>query len=216
MAGLDVEIVGVVDDVRAVTLADAPPPMAFFPLAQRPVAARALDVRTAGAPETAAAAVRRALASAAPDVPVESIMTMDERVHRGLSQTRLVVFLTSGFGGVALGLAGFGLFGVLSYAVATRTRELGVRMALGASPARVVRGVVGDGLWLVLGGVLLGLPFVLLAGRLAATLVSGIGAHDAPAIAAAAGTLFAVGAACGLGPALKASRVDPMETLRAE
>src|SRR4030095_4237452 len=128
---------------------------------QRPTLPRTLEVRTSVDPDSTIAAVRRAIIEAAPGLPIESIEPVTARIERNLSQERLVVLLTSGFSALSLGLAGFGLFAVLSYAVARRMSEIGLRMALGASRSRVVWSVVRDGVWLVMCGLLLGLPLAL-------------------------------------------------------
>lgn len=212
---LDTEIVGVVEDARSLANLRAPAvPSVFEPLAQRPVVPRALEVRTIAAPAATMAAVRRAIGEASPGLPIESMEPMALRVQRGLSQERLVVWLTSGFGALALGLAGFGLFGVLSYAVARRTPELGLRLALGASRSRLLWSVVRDAVRLVIYGVLLGLPLVLIGGRLASTLFFGVSAHDPVTLAVATLVLVLVGMACSAAPARRASRVDPMAALR--
>jgi predicted permease len=211
----DVEIVGVVEDARALgNVKAAPPRTVFLPLAQRAAVPRALEVRTSVDPAATAAAVRRALGAAAPGLPVESVETVEALVHRGLGQERLVVLLTSAFGALALGLAAFGLFGVLSYAVARRTPEFGLRMALGASRSQVLRSVVQEGLRTVAGGVLLGLPLALLAGAAAKAFFLGVGPCDVGSLFAAVLVLLGVGAACGVVPALRAARVDPMVALR--
>ncbi len=210
----DIEIVGIVEDARALdNLKDAAVPSVFVPVAQRPVIPRVLEVRTLVDPEPAIAAVRRAVAGAAPELPIENIVTVEQSVQRGFNRERLVVFLTSGFGALALGLAGFGLFGVLSHAVARRTPEFGLRMALGASQSRVLWSVVRDALWLVLSGVVLGLPFVFLGGTLVSTLVFGVSPHDGGTLAIAAVVLVGVGTACSLLPARRAARVDPVVAL---
>jgi predicted permease len=211
------EIVGVVEDARGVSnIRGTPLPSVFVPLSQRPVTPRTLEVRTAVDPARTTATVRGAIATAAPALPIEAIETIEERFRRGLGQERLVVLLTSSFGALALGLAGFGLFGVLSYSVARRTQEFGVRMALGASQSCVVRGVVRDALWLVLCGIFLGLPFVLLGGTLLSTLIFGVSPRDAVTVVGAVVVLVSVGVLCSVNPALRAARVDPMVALRQE
>jgi len=212
----NVEIVGIVDDARLLNVKEPAVPSVFFSLAQRQVSARSLDVRTKGDPAPLAAAVRRAIVEAAPTLPIEGITTMEERVRVSLSQERLIMFLTSAFGALALGLAGFGLFGVLSYAVARRTSEFGIRMALGASRSHVVWTVVRDALWLVLYGFLMGVPFVLLGGDLVSSLFFGVSPHDWATLLAATVTLLGVGTLCSMLPALRASRVDPIVALRQE
>jgi predicted permease len=212
----DIEIVGVVDDGRLLNVQQAPVPSAFFPLSQRPVAPGQLDVRTSGDPRMAAAAVRTAIRETVPDMPIQSIVPMDERIWMGLSQERLIVSLTSAFGLLALGLAGFGLFGLLSYAVARRTSEFGLRMALGASRHSVLWSVVREALGLVAIGCLVGLPAVVASGGLVSKLFVGVSSHDWSIFAAVTVVLMAVGCACSALPALRASRVDPMIALRDE
>jgi putative ABC transport system permease protein len=212
----NIEIVGIVEDARVLNVKDAAMPTVYFLLTPPRVLARSLDVRTSGDPRLAIAAIRRAVVAAAPDLPIEGAVTMEERVRRNLSQDRLVMLLTSAFGALALGLAGFGLFGLLSYAVVRRTPEFGLRMALGAPRSRVLRGVVREALWLVLCGVLLGVPVAILAGVLASTLVFGVSPHDGLSLMAAVLVLVTVGFASSLLPALRASRVDPMVALRQE
>lgn len=210
----EIDIVGIVEDARLLDTKDAAVPAVFYPLSQRPVAPRSLDVRTIGDPLLSARGVRHALGLVAPDLPIESITPLEERVQRRLGPERLVVLLTSAFGALALGLAGFGLFGVLSHAVARRTRELGLRMALGAAQSQVLRGVVLDALWLVACGIALGLPLVAIGGRLASALLFGVDAYDPVTIATAVGVLVGVGGVCSALPAWRASRVNPMVALR--
>ena len=214
LATRDIEIVGIVEDARALNdVKEAVLPSVFVPLSQRPVIPRALEVRTLVDPAPAIAAVRRAVISAAPDLPIETVVTMEERVRRGLSRERLVMLLTSGFGALAIALAGLGLFGVLSYAVARRTPEFALRMALGASQSRVLWSVVRDALWLVLCGVAVGLPFALLGSNLVSKLVFGVSPHDVVSLVGATALLVGVGTACSLLPARRASRVDPIVAL---
>jgi len=161
-------------------------------------------------------AVRRAIETAAPGLPIEILEPAATRVERSLGQELLVVLLTSGFGALALGLAAFGLFGILSYVIARRTSEIGLRMALGASPSRMQWSVMRDASRLVLYGVLIGLPLVAVGGKLAAGMIFGVSPYDPATVLAAVGLLFVVGAAAAAGPARRASRVDPMIALRQE
>ncbi|HUE84950.1 MAG TPA: FtsX-like permease family protein, partial [Vicinamibacterales bacterium] len=218
LATPDIEIVGIVEDARTLTdIKGGAVPTVFVPLSQRPVIPRALEVRTATDPAPAIAAVRRAVRAAAPGLPIESIETMQERFRRGLGRERLLMLLTSAFGTLALGLAGFGLFGVLSCTVTRRTREFGVRMAVGASRSDILRSVVGDALWLVACGVLAGLPCVFIAGTLVWALIFGVSPYEGVSmVAVAVVVLLAVGTVCGVVPALRAARVDPMVALRQE
>jgi predicted permease len=214
--GPETEIVGIVDDARLLDPRQAAVPTVFFPLSQRRVPARSLEVRTQAAPELTIAAVRRALVAAVPELPIDGIVTMDDRLRLRLSPERLIVLMTSGFGVLAMGLAGFGLFGILSNAVARRTAEFGLRMALGATRPRVIWSVVREALWLVVIGLAAGLPIVLLGGRLVWKLLFGVSPYDPVSLATATAVLIVVGAACSALPALRASRVDPIVALRQE
>ena len=213
----DIEIVGVVEDARPLAnLKAVVMPGVFVPLAQRPVFPRELEIRTIAEPATTMAAVRRAISIAAPGLPIESMEPALVRVQRSLSQDRLMVLLTSGFSALALGLAAFGLFGIQSYAIARRTPEIGLRIALGASQSGVVSSVVQDTLRLVFYGTLIGLPLVAIGGRLASGLVFGVSPYDPLTLTAALLVLVIVGIAASAGPARRASRVDPMVALRQE
>jgi ABC-type antimicrobial peptide transport system permease subunit len=158
--------------------------------------------------------VRRTLAAVAPELLIERVDSMDERVRHGLARERLVLFLTSGFGTLALGLAAIGLFGVLSFSVARRTSEFGVRMALGASRSQIRWGLIREAQWLVLCGVLLGVPVALLGGHLASALFFGISPFDVPTLLITALMLAGVALVCAVIPAMRASRVDPIVALR--
>ena len=211
----NIEIIGVVEDTRALgNLKATTMPSVFVPLAQRPVFPRELDVRTSIDPAMTRSAVRRALGNVAPGLPVESIEPAVVRVQRSLGQERLMVLLTSAFSALALGLAAFGLFGLQSYAIARRTPEIGIRIALGAAPSGVLFSVVRDALQLVLYGALIGLPLVAVGGRLASGLVFGVSPYDPLTMFAAVMVLAIVGVAASAGPARRASRVDPMIALR--
>jgi len=133
-----------------------------------------------------------------------------------LSRERLILMLASGFGILALGLAGFGLFGMLSYAVSRRVPEFGIRMALGAPRSRVIWSVMRDALLLVALGLVVGVPFALMSSQFVTSLIGGQGVRNGIVLLSAAGTLFAVGIAASAWPALRASRVDPIVALRQE
>lgn len=213
----NIEIVGVLEDARELaSLTVAAGPSLFVPLSQRPVVPRQLDVRTSVDPSTTMAAVRRAVGEAVPGMPIENLEPAIVLVQRGLSQERVVLLVTLGFGSLALGLAAFGLFGMLSHTIARRRPEIGLRMALGAARSGVLWSVVRDALRLVLYGTLVGLPLVVIGGRLAAGLVYGVSPSDPLTLGAALLVLVVVGVAASVGPARRASRVDPMVALRQE
>ena len=133
-----------------------------------------------------------------------------------LARERMAAGLATLFGALALCLAAVGLYGVVSYGIARRTGEIGVRMALGARPSDVVRMVLRGSLALVVGGLVLGVPLTFAAGRAIGALLYGVGSHDPVLLIGAAGLLAGVGVTASIVPALRASRIDPLMALRAE
>jgi predicted permease len=212
-----IEIVGVVRDARTSSVQEAPMPTAFFPLAQaHGASAGTLEVRTTGDPGVLAASLGRVLAEREPRVVVERVRTLSEQVERNLVQERALARLTGVLGMLALGLACFGLYGLMAYAVAGRTTEIGIRTALGASSTRVLWMVLGESLRLVAVGLAVGLALVLVASRFLAGQLHGVGATDPPTVLLSALALVLVAALAAYLPARRASRVDPLIALRAE
>jgi predicted permease len=216
---LDIEIVGVVHDVRAVTLHDEPVPMVYFPIEQ-PLAFRAaimnLDLRVSGSAERAIPAVRQAIRAAEPALIVDEVGTMSLRIRSDVGRERLVTYLSTAFALLALFLASIGLYGVLSFAVAGRTREIGVRMALGARSQQVAWMVIGDALVVVAVGLLTGVLAAFATGRLLKTLLFGVSVSDPFAYALMIGVLTVTMLAAAYLPARRAARIDPTQALRAE
>jgi predicted permease len=211
-----IEIVGIVRDARVNKVQDAAEPMAWFPLRQGPTTAESIEIRATGDPRALEDATRRAIREVNPDLPITRIRTMTEQIEANVVQERLVARLAAIFGGLALALACFGLYGVMSYAVSRRTPELGIRMALGATPGRVLSGVFGESLTLVIVGLLVGGPLVLLATRPLSAMLFNVDARDPATLIGAALALTAVAALAGYVPAWRASRVDPLVALRHE
>jgi predicted permease len=212
----DIEIVGIVEDARVSAVQEPSTPMAFYPLRDSDVHAAVIEVAAIGDPVAIAGELRKALLEVEPALPVSSVRTLSEQVSRNIDQERFVAGLTAAFGLLALGLASFGLFGVMSYSVARRTPELGVRLALGAPPLGVLWMVFRESLVLVAIGIGAGLPMVFGASRAIAGMLIGVGAADPATIAGASGVLLAVASAAAFLPAWRASRVDPMVALRHE
>src|SRR5262249_51772061 len=148
--------------------------------------------------------------------PVGTIMTMDERLSNSMARRRYSVTLLSAFGSTAILLAAVGLYGVLAFIVSQRRREIGVRIALGATARDVIGDVLRQGLRLTALGMAIGTALALVVTRLMSALLFGIGATDAVTFAGAAALLAVMAAAASLVPALRASRVDPLAALRDE
>jgi predicted permease len=213
------EIVGVVGDVRQFGLDAAPVPEIYAPYDQFPLDELSAVVRsTADEQDQAAvlAAVWGAVGELDRDLPVYALRTLEELVSESVARPRFYMLLLGAFAAVALLLSAVGIYGVMSYAVRQRTREIGIRVALGATGGRVLRMVLGQGLTLALAGAILGLLAALWVTRLMASLLYGVSPTDPPALAAGAVVLVAVAAlACYL-PARRAARADPLTAIRAD
>ena len=212
-------IVGVVGDALYGSLRDQAPPTAYFPYHQYPThypAAMTVHVRADAAADAVMAAIRRAVVAVDPDVPPVMIRTQQDAIDRALFTERAVAVLSGAFGLLALLLACVGLFGTMSYAVARRTGEIGVRMALGAPRAAVLRMVLREALTIAVSGVAVGVPLVWAASRLVAGLLFGLSPYDPRTIGLAVAAILSVALVSGAVPAMRASRVDPMAALRDE
>jgi len=190
--------------------------MAYYPLEGNLVYAESLEVRAVGDPNAIASGVRKALNDVARDLPIDSITPLALQVDRSLNLERMGSILTTAFGVLALGLACFGLYGVMSYAVNRRTSEIGIRMALGAQPGNVLRGILSEALALIALGLAVGVPVVMFASRSLAALLYGIQPNDPLTLLATIGILTSVAAFAALWPAWRASRVNPVTALRQE
>jgi predicted permease len=210
------EIVGVVGDVHYFGLREATEPMVYLAIWKQRPGGRTLIVRTAENGAGVAEAVRRHVASIDPTIAVTSIRSIEHYVDQNLLVDRLLATLSGFFGALALLLAAVGLYGVISYAVTRRTREIGVRMALGAERGSVLWLVARYAGGLVLAGAVIGIPAALALSKLVKTFLFGIGAQDAVAIAGATLTLVAAAALAAFVPARRATNVDPIVALRHE
>jgi len=206
--------VGVVADVRQGGPAEAVEPLAYVPIRQRPVRDVTVVVRGASGPDALAAAVRRAVRETDPLQPVAGVRTLDRVVQEAVGQPRYRTLLLSLFAGLALLLTAVGLYGVLSYHVAQRTGEIGLRVALDASRADVARLVAGQGLRLVLAGLLLGLTAAAAGSRLLAGFLFGVSPLDPLSFGAAAVVLTGVALLASWLPARRALRIEPTLALR--
>lgn len=214
--GPEVEIVGVVGDVRRHALNQAALPSVYLPHAQVPVGATGLVVRTAGDPDAMLEPAKRAVWSLNASMPVSSTTTMERLVGDSLRERRFLLALLGGFAVVALALAATGIFGVMSYTTGERTREIGVRMAFGADGSAVLGMVLRDGGRLALAGIVLGIAGALAATRALARMLYGVTPLDPVTFAAGVVLLVVVALGATLAPARRAAGLDPVEALRSE
>jgi len=216
-------IVGVAADVRSRGPATAPRPEFYLPLAQAPDAAwdwigRTMYIvaRTEGNPQTLTPAVRGALQRIDPDLPLFDVRQMDERLAAALATARFNTLLLSLLGAIGLLLAASGIYGVIAYFVSQRTQEIGVRIALGATAAGVVRLVLGEALQPVALGAALGVVSAIAATRVLASQLFGVSPTDPLTIAAVVAMLVGVALIASVIPARRAASIDPTRALQAE
>ncbi|HEY0970925.1 MAG TPA: ABC transporter permease [Gemmatimonadales bacterium] len=209
-------IVGVVGNVAQEGVTAAPYPQLYRSLHQFPGRGVFVSMRTAGDPDAVAGAARRALRALDPELPLTDLMTMEQRVSADLARPRVSVALLGVFAGIALLLAAIGIYGVISYAVAQRTREIGIRMALGASTADVRRLVVRQGMAPALIGIAVGVVGALAVTRVMSSLLYGVSATDPVTFVGVPVVLAVIALAAAYVPARRATLVEPVNALRAE
>jgi predicted permease len=215
--GLDIEIVGLVQNAKYSEVKDEVPPLFFLPYRQDfQLGFLTFYLRTATTPERVMEAIPPLIRRLDPELPVEELKTLEQQVRENVFLDRMVTALSAAFAILATLLAAVGLYGVLAYTVAQRTREIGLRMALGAGRNRVRRMVLGQvALMLAVGGTV-GVGAALAAGTAAGSLLYGLGGTDPGVVAIGVGVLVVVALAAGFLPAQRASRVEPMQALRYE
>jgi predicted permease len=209
------EVVGLARDGKYVSIAESPRPFVFYPQLQL-ADGITLHVRTTGDPRAMLPAVRREVATVAPTWMMERPRTLEEHIGAALLPQRIAAGTLGAFGVVALLLAAVGLYGVVAFAVAQRTREIGIRVALGAQSGEVLGLMLRQGMTLAGIGLVVGLSLAAAAGRLVSGLLLGAGASDPLVFVAAGVTLGLVTAVASYVPARRASRVDPMVALRSQ
>ena len=210
------EIIGIVKDVKYQNLTEEARGLAYFPLQQFPIAVSNFVVRTSTNPQTMTPAVRRVLREVNTNLPIDDVVSLDEHVARSLVQQKLIARLASFFGLLALVLAAIGLYGVLSYSVARRRNEIGIRIALGASTFDVIKMVLRSGMTLTLLGVALGVGGAYGVTRLVKSLLFGVTSTDSATFVAVSVCLVVVALIACYIPARRATRVDPLTALRAD
>ncbi|HEX8185453.1 MAG TPA: FtsX-like permease family protein, partial [Blastocatellia bacterium] len=213
-----IEVVGMVKDAKYSTVRRKTPPTYYTPYLQNQssLGSMSFEVRTEGNPTDLVATIREIVQGVDSNLPLFNVKTQSEQVNATLAQERLFARLSSFFGLLALMLASIGLYGLMSYTVARRTHEIGIRMALGARAGNVLWMVMREILILVLTGIIIGLPAALAATQLISSMLFGLTPTDPVTITFATLFMIAVAAFAGYLPARKASRVDPMVALRYE
>ena len=212
------EIVGIVDDVKEGPLEGANMPVLYVPITQSPVGWPCILVRTSGAEAALYAQISDAIHGIDPFVTVSEGQTLAERINRSPAAYlhRSASFLVGLFAGTALLLSVVGLYGVVAYSVSQRTREIGIRMALGAQKAAMYRLILKEAGWLIGAGVVIGLAFSLGAATLMRGLLFGVRSWDAETLIAVAAVLVMCALLASYVPARRATSVSPMEALHTE
>jgi putative ABC transport system permease protein len=211
-----VTIVGVVGDIRQSGLEQEPRPEVYLSSNHDPTPLSGLAIRTRVDPTRLAPAVRREIQMVDNNIPIVDVRSMDEVLDREVFQRRAQMVLLSIFTAIALLLASIGIYGVLAYLVAQRTREIGIRMALGAAPRDVILTVAGRGVALSMAGVALGITAALALSRVVSSLLFGVSPSDPRTFVAVAALLLGVAAVASYVPARLAMRIDPMLALRGD
>jgi len=213
----DMEVIGVVKDIKYTNLRDEIPPQAFVPyMPSRFVGNMTVYVRTTGDPAALMNLIRSKVRDIDANLPIYDMRTTDDQIANSLAAERMIASLSTVFGFLATILAAVGLYGLMAYNVVQRTREIGIRMALGAAQTDVVWMVMRDVLLLVGVGVAVGIPASLGLARIVQSQLYGLSAHDPWTLMLATGGLAVVAAAAVYIPASRASRLDPTAALRYE
>jgi predicted permease len=216
ISGAPREIIGVIPDIHLYSLSDTVRPAVFVLNDQAPAYNLTVVARTTGDPQALGSAIRRAVLAEDGDQPISDLQTMDQVVSDSMLLRRLSMSMLAVFASLALLLAGVGIYGLTAYSVSRRTREIGLRMALGADRSDILALVVGRGILVGIAGVALGIPGALAMGKAMHSMLFGVTAADPVVLLCAPALLIAITALASYVPARKAMRVDPVVALRSE
>ena len=211
-----IQIVGIAADTRYADLRSETPPTFYVPYVQavNGPGRMMMELRTIADPGSVLTGVRTAIESLDRDLPMMDVRTMNEQVRSTLADERALAQLAGGFSLLAVALASIGIYGMMAYAVNTRTGEIGLRIALGAPPAQILTRVLGEAFWLTSAGTILGLIAALWLTRFIRVMLYGLGSADAPTVVSTAVLLIAVSLLAAFTPARRASKIDPIRALR--
>jgi predicted permease len=209
-------VIGIVSDVRAVDLSKEPPAMVYVPITYRSNNTGSFVIRTENDPVAMSNAIRKAIWSIDGQVPVPEVRTMATIVDGSLAARNFQLHLLLAFAACALVLAALGIYGVVAYSALQRTRELGIRIALGAQPSQIYRLILQEGISPVFVGTIAGIGFAALAARAISGLLFGVGSFNLAIAIAAAAVLLLTGSLASMLPASRATRIDPVQALRTE
>lgn len=210
------QIIGVVGNARQSALEAAADPIYYLPYQQLPWFVPPIVMKTSTAPDAMESAVRAAVASIDKEIPIYDVQPLEDILGAAIARPRFQMLLLASFAGIALALTVVGLYGVLAYSVSKRTREIGVRVALGASRMMVQKMVLQQALFLVAAGVVLGLAGALAAGQLLTSMLYGVSPRNPLLLAIACSAITLTAAVAALLPARRAASIDPMQALRSE
>jgi len=212
-----VRVVGVVKNTRYRSMREAEQPVMYLAMTRGTgPSAMYLQARTPGDPALAVEQLRAAVREIDSRAALDKVTTMEAQIDDALTRERLLAFLSTVTGGLAMGLAAIGLYGVVSYSVARRMREIGIRLAIGASRRVIFAQFLRESCWLAAAGIAVGVPLALALGRLAASLLYGLTGQDLTTAAAACAALAVTAVGAATIPAVRAARLDPMQSLRRE
>jgi ABC-type antimicrobial peptide transport system permease subunit len=212
----DIEVIGVVKDVKYNSLDETAQPGDYLPYVQNPRYLNDFEVRYTGDSVSLVRAIRQAIREADRSLPVSDVMTLGEQVQKSIANQTLLARLSAFFGLLAVFLSCIGIYGLMSYFVARRVNEIGLRMALGAARSQILWLVMRESLRLVATGIVIGVPLALAGDQLVSSLLFGLRAIDSISLLAGVGLLLAVAAVAGYLPARRATRIEPMVALRFE
>lgn len=212
----DTQIIGVVGNARYQTLRETPTPLIYLPAKQTYNSGYITLVRTRTDATQAVSDIEHTIRSVDPRIPIYEVHTLQDRIDQGISPERILSFLSSLFSGLATLLCGIGLYGIVAYSVSRRTREIGVRFAVGAQKSDVARLFLRESALLIGAGVVVGIPAALAVTRFLKSLLFGVAGNDIPALVLTVGVLIAAGLLATSVPVSKAARTEPLQALRHE